>query len=536
MSRLLAIILAPLLLVGLLAPPSAEAAVRRFAVLVGNNEGRVSDQALYFAQDDALKMQEALTDLGGFEEDDVFLLLGKNRNQLLATMVDARKQVASAVSAGDEVVFLFYYSGHADDGGLQLGSTWLKFDELEKLIDATDADVRLAFVDACNSGELTRGKDREKGGVRAPSFIFDVTERLGASGTVIITSSSEDESSQESDEIGGSYFTYYLVGGLYGSADTNADGLVTLTESYDYVYRETVMRTSGTRSGSQHPTFEWELSGEGDVVLAELDPAGSKLLFPADLGGTFAVFDVERRSFVGEVELDGADRALAVRPGRYLVQRRYPTHLLVADLRVKDGESLDLAGVPFKPVEYEDDVAKGTIDKKIAVAERPHAAIRLIFGGAAPSQEAIKLEYFPQVGLAGAGVRADWDQKWAGVDIAAGTWAGQITPIDDDVVTGTFTLFTGGVEAGWATRPAALRAGIGFRLAGTYLQRDFDDDFQLPTDSISSLSPGLSTWVGWWPNNFQLDLNLRVMRVPYNLDDRGGFNMSELYLGTGWRF
>jgi len=527
-------LLAALMLSAALPAPSAEAAVRRFAVLVGNNEGRVADQSLYFAEDDALKMRAALTDLGGFEDEDIQLLLGRNRNQLLASMVEARSEIAQATAAGDEVVFLFYYSGHADDTGLQLGSTWLRFAELEELVDATDADVRLAFVDACNSGELTRGQDREKGGVRAPGFVFDVTERLGASGTVIITSSSDDESSQESDEIGGSYFTYYLVGGLYGSADTNSDGVVTLSESYDYVYKETVMRTSGTRSGSQHPTFEWELSGEGDVVLAELDPAGSRLLFPAELGGTFAVFDVERRSFVGEVELADADRALAVRPGRYLVQRRYPTHLLVADLRIKDGESLDLSGAAFEPVEYEDDAAKGTIDKKIEVANRPHTAIRLIFGGAAPSQEDIKNKYFSGVGLAGAGVRADWDQKWAGVDIAAGTWPGQITPIDDPVKA-TFTLTTGGVEAGWASRPAAIRAGVGLRLAGTYMQRDFDDD-QLDTDAISTLSPGVTTWVGWWPNNFQLDLNLRVMRIPYNLDEQGGFGVSEMYLGTGWRF
>jgi hypothetical protein len=525
-------LIAAWLLALLLALPGAEAAVRKIAVVAGNNEGRVSDMALFFAEDDARKVAGALLELGGYQANDVDLLLGRNKTAMLAAMVQAREAVARAREAGDETLFLFYYSGHADDAGLQLGNSWLTFDELERLVEATGADVRLAFVDACNSGALTR----EKGGVRAPSFVFDVTERLGAAGTVIITSSSSDEASQESDEIGGSYFTYYLVGGLYGAADRDSDGAVTLAESYDYVYRETVLRTSGTRSGAQHPTFEWDLAGEGDVVLTELAPAGARLDFPASLSGVYAVFDVERRSFVGEVEAGDVDRALAVRPGRYLVQRRYPTHLLVSDLRVREGDRVDVGAVDFVPVEYEDDVAKGEIEHKIKLASRPHTAIRAVFGGAAPSDKAIAEQYFNGVGLAGASVRADWEHRWVGGDLLAGTWSGAIAPSEGQSVAATFTMTTGGLEAGWATRPRALRAGAGLRLAGTYLQRSFDEEQQVPSDQLLTLSPGFTLWAGWWPSNFQLDLNLRVMHIPYDLDGQRGFNMTESIIGMGWRF
>lgn len=519
------------LLLGLSLAAPADAAVRRVAVLVGNNEGRVSDQALYFAERDAEKMREALTELGGFERGDVQLLLGRGRGQVLSAMVEAREAVERARGDGDEVIFLFYYSGHADDEGLQLGNTWLRFDELEALVDRTEADVRLAFVDACNSGELTR----DKGGVRAPSFVFDVSERLGAAGTVIITSSSEDEASQESDEIGGSYFTYYLVGGLYGAADRNGDGVVTLGESYDYVYRETVLRTSGTRSGAQHPTFEWDLSGEADVVLSELDPAGSRLVFPAALEGAYAVFDVERRSFVGEVEAGEVDRALAVRPGRYLIQRRYPTHLLVADVRIDDGAELDVAALDFEPLEYEDDLAKGAIDKQIAAARRPHTTLRLLFGITAPSREDYALQYFPGTGLAGAGLRYDKDQLWGGLDISSGTWTGTILPAQLPV-DARFTYADAGVELGWASRPRALRVGGGLRFAGVYLRRDFDAEQEVPSDFVLTASPGLVAWAGWWPGRLQLDLDLRLMYLPYDMDGQRGFAVSERYLGAGWRF
>jgi uncharacterized caspase-like protein len=59
---------------------------------------------------------------------------------------------------------------------------------------------------------------------------------VDASGEVVITSSSADELSQESDEVGGSYFTHYLLSGLRGAADTSGDGEVTLDEAYRYVY------------------------------------------------------------------------------------------------------------------------------------------------------------------------------------------------------------------------------------------------------------------------------------------------------------
>ena len=61
-----------------------------------------------------------------------------------------------------------------------------------------------------------------------------------------LTSSSEDEASQESDQIGSSFFTHYLVSGLRGAADASDDDLVTLEEVYRYAREETLTRTAST--------------------------------------------------------------------------------------------------------------------------------------------------------------------------------------------------------------------------------------------------------------------------------------------------
>jgi len=199
--------LLPLLLYGT-APANAE--VRRFALVVANNEGAASAQRLYFAEQDALKMQGILARQGQVAPDDLQLVLGGTRTQVLAALGALKVRITQAEAAGDDTILTFYYSGHADDANLEIGRTTLAWTELADILDRSGADVRIAFVDACQSGQLTR----RKGGTLAPSFVFEVQERLDATGSVYLTSSASDESSQESDSIGGSYFTHFLASAL----------------------------------------------------------------------------------------------------------------------------------------------------------------------------------------------------------------------------------------------------------------------------------------------------------------------------------
>jgi len=518
-------------------PSSAQAAIQRFALLVANNEGAKGTQPLVFAHDDLARMQGVLTELGGYDDDRMVVVQGEQRRDLLQAFGVMRDDIAQAQAAGDEAVFLFYYSGHADDDRLQLGTTELTYDELELMLDKSGADVRLAFIDACQSGALTRAK----GGTRAPSFVFDVSERLGSEGTVIITSSTGDESSQESDEIGGSYFTHYLVSGLHGAADRNHDEVVTLAEAYDYVYNETVLRTSGTRSGVQHPTFEWDLAGEGDLVLTDLDSSRATLMFSADLAGAFAVFDVTRRAFVAEVDLlrgGSADRRLAIRPGRYQIQERFPTHLRVADVVVRAGDKVDVGQLAFEAVEYEDDVAKGTIDRKIQRARLPDSSFRVVSGAFAPMNAEVMNQYIPAMIMGGASWRLNWrDGRWLTVDMVGGGASSTIQIEDlaaEPVAVGSLLVGTG---AGWSTAPRQWQAGVGIRLDMLYIGRSFTADLSLPDQQLTALSPGVVHWVGWHPGKLEFDVEWRIQAVPIKFEDRDrGFFMHQVLFAAGYRF
>ncbi len=512
----------------------AFAEVQRWAVIVGNNEGFANTHPLYFAEQDGKKMRSILTTLGDVEEGDVRLLLGRNRNELLGALGALRGPISEAKLRGDETVLYFYYSGHGDADQLQLGRTWLTYPELEELLERSGADVRVAFVDACQSGALTR----TKGGTKAPPFLVDVSERLDSTGSFIITSSTGDEASQESDEIGGSYFTHFLASALSGAGDADGDGRVTLLEMYQHVYHETLYRTAGTRGGPQHPSYDWSISGTGDFVLTQLDRTGASLVFPADNAGTFAVFDVERRMFLAEVDVTADDRRLSLRPGRYLVQRRYPTHLAVADVSLARGASVRLDAPAFRALEYEDDVAKGSVQKLIRQGNLPRLSVRTLLGGRGFSDADVQARYFPGTPAAGAEARFNWrDGKWASLDLLAGSGVGELSlvelPYDVPVRLDTVGF---GLGAGYATREAPFRIGGGIHLQGIYLNRSFPGE-DIDAQELFTVAPGLAGWTGWYPRRFELELALRTHYLPYVVDGRDqGMAYSELVLAIGYRF
>ncbi len=518
----------------LLGAAPATAGVQRFAVLAGNNEGAPGMHLLYFAEDDAIKMQRVLTSVGGYQEDDVRVVLGGRRNDLLEAMTDVRRDIEAAKQRGDETLFLFYYSGHADENRLQLAHTWLGYEMLDELIERTGADVRLAFLDACQSGVMTG----TKGGVKAPSFVFDISERLGASGQVVITSSSGDEASQESDEIGGSYFTHFLTSALMGAADEDADQRVTLAESYQYVYHETVYRTSGTRTGTQHPTFEWDLAGKGDVVLTDLAAARSTLRFPPEMHGIYAIFDRSRRMFVAEVDLKGRERKISLHPGGYLVQMRYPTHLEVARVNLQEGQIFDMSQARFEAVEYEEDVARGSIEQRIRKANLPRLALRIMAGVWRPTEAQVESEYLPAIPTGGAGLRfADRKGRWVAADVFSGGKSATLVFEEADFevpVTVSSTVF--GVWGGFATKPRRFQFGGGLGLSGAHIRRSFPET-SVATQDLFTVAPGAAAWFGWHPRRFEIEIELRLYSLPYQIDSFDKvLGYSEGLLSFGYRF
>jgi uncharacterized caspase-like protein len=120
------------------------------------------------------------------------------------------------------------------------------------------ASERVIFIaNTCNSG-ASGGRT-----ILSPSTPATLSEhfldRLAqGKGTIVLTASSANEVSQESDWFRHGVFTYYLLEGLKGRADDDGDGLVTVGEVFRYVSRKVPEATGH----DQHPVKKGEVVGE----------------------------------------------------------------------------------------------------------------------------------------------------------------------------------------------------------------------------------------------------------------------------------
>lgn len=287
------------------------APVRRIGMFIGANDGGRSRVTLRWAAEDARRMAQVMNELGSIAPADTYYLADPEVDQVRSDLRRLTERVESIAPAARRVEFVFYYSGHSDDQGLLIGDSRLPYRELRELIQGVGADVTVAIVDGCESGAFTR----LKGGDRVQPFLTD--ESADMTGFAFLTSSSDSEASQESDRIQASFFTHFVVSGLRGAADTTQSGRVTLNELYHYAFRETLAMTSSTTAGPQHPSYDIQLTGTGDIVLTDISRPEGALRFASGLSGRVLIRSAAG-NIISEFHTSGSSaRILAVPPGSY---------------------------------------------------------------------------------------------------------------------------------------------------------------------------------------------------------------------------
>jgi hypothetical protein len=181
----------------------------------------------------------------------------------------------------------------------------------------------------------------------------------------MLSSSTADEVSHESERLGGSFFTHHLVSGLQGAADTNGDGQVTLPEVYRYSYAAT-LRSSGRTASLQHPTYAFDVKGKGELVLARLEQGTrpSAHLFLTEPATYLVVKGGEGGEVLAEVRTTTAATHLALPPGAYFVQQREPDHYREYRLELGASARVHLAEQPHQRIAYARLVRKGGGDRR----------------------------------------------------------------------------------------------------------------------------------------------------------------------------
>lgn len=444
--------LVALVALALLAPPRAARAAARFAVVVGSNAGATGRPALWFAEKDAEGFRRVLVELGEFPSANVQLLEAPGAARIRQAIASADAAIERARAAGEHPLFVFYFSGHASSGGIELGAERLPFDELRALVTATRADAKVAIVDACEAGLLTQ----VKGATPAPALDFALPAPEAVQGTAFIASTAVGESAQESAAIGGSFFTHHLEVAMRGAGDADGDGLVTLGEAFRYTSSQTLAGTLATFAGGQHATYEFRMSGRGDVILTDLRRADARLTLPRDPGATYVL-----RGPMGLLaEVAGGEKpiALALPAGRYRVERRAREGRATAELVLDRGTTEPLPSLA--PTRYELARSKGGPKPGLLFAGAGGTALGLPNFGAAPT---FRLGARKELGPIGLRVRLDYlgksvDDAGLRYDLAyVGGAVAALYPLNASRI-----LVEAGPELGYGYASQRLSNGLGF--------------------------------------------------------------------------
>ncbi|HZI16468.1 MAG TPA: caspase family protein [Myxococcus sp.] len=509
--------------VALVATAAHADTLRRFALVAGNDEGGGDTRPLRFARDDARKMYELLQRLGGVAPGDAKLLLNEDSRDFLEALTDLEARARAAKARGERTALLVYYSGHAKDGSLRLGGSRLAFDDLKRRLSDAPADIRIAILDSCRSGTLTR----TKGARRAPAFEIESGAARDARGLVILTSSAADEDSQESDALGGSYFSHHLASGLLGDADRSGDGRVTLFEAYSHAYARTVADTAASTAGPQHPTFSYDLAGNGDLVLTDLRASGEGLLVPALAPAGMYYFVDPGGLVVAELDKTAdVERRVALAPGTYRVKRRLADRLRIGEVEVNRGRQAVLVEARLRDAPFTDDPVKGAARNggswwTLGLA----GGVQSFFD--APTRDTL----FHSVGLLGAEAqlhdyfRQDW--VW-GMDVAVGSAQRTLALPTLSGPTYKYSMMSLGTTLSSEWPRGNLAPFVGVRMAYLVMRREFDDGVY-PDQKFAMFSPGLVGGLRWKPiSRLHVTGRLRTHYLLYTVDEQRSLGYWEL--------
>lgn len=308
---------------------ASAAEIQRVAIVVGSNMAPPGRVPLRYAHEDARKVADVLTSVGGFAARDVRLLFDPEPARLLAAFDE---ELAVAGRRAEETLLFFYYSGHADEQSIFPAGQALAFSELKARLDDSRAKLRVGLLDSCRGGSWTGSKGLKK----VEPFEIDAAPQLAEEGSVLIASSSGQESAHETESLKGSFFTHYWNAGLRGAADRGGDGVVTLNEAFEYARTLTIRDTALLGQEPQHPSFQMKLSGRRDFPLTTL-ANGRTTLFYDQLTGPTEVVRLSDGLVIVETQPGARRVRLGLPSGSYLVRRRAPDGVFVRIITLSAG-------------------------------------------------------------------------------------------------------------------------------------------------------------------------------------------------------
>lgn len=226
---------------------------RILAVSVGINKyARPGVGVLHLAENDARDFATLINNTG---DASVKLLLGKNATK--QSIINAMQTMAAAARPDD--ILVLFFSGHGLKGGMAAYntnslSTLVSYKELGAIFRSSAARTKLIMADTCHSGSMRLGKRKGSEADR---------KRLKDQDILLFLSSRDNETSNEAPgAMHNGLFTHFVLDGMAGNADANADHRITARELFDYVSKRVVNMSRGT----QHPVMWGKF--DADMIIS----------------------------------------------------------------------------------------------------------------------------------------------------------------------------------------------------------------------------------------------------------------------------
>jgi hypothetical protein len=222
---------------------TGKAKAHAYAIVIGIEQYQQKLPRADFAAHDAEIMGHYLTNVLGYQEENVVVLLNER-----ATKTGVEKYIEGWLPdhvEKDDSVFI-YYSGHGapnpktgkaylvpyDGDPTFVEQTSYPLARLYERLEALPAKEVVVMLDSCFSG--SGGRSVIAKGMRP--MVLSVENPLLAKGrTVVLAAGSGDQVSSTYDQKGHGLLTYFFLKGLQGEADRNRDRSIELTELFDYL-------------------------------------------------------------------------------------------------------------------------------------------------------------------------------------------------------------------------------------------------------------------------------------------------------------
>lgn len=254
---------------------------KKWALIIGIEDYAHLPDAEY-ARKDALVVKEYFVRILGVPDSNVILLMD---NDATKARIESFVHDYLPRNVRKDTQLYVYFAGHGApdikkgnaylvpyDGDTRfLKSTGYQLKQFYADLDKIGNGHTYIFLDACFSGIASRAAEMLAKGMRPALIHVEDTQisRKSANHMVAISSSSAGEPSNAYPDTEHGLFTYFLLKGLVGDADSNADKWLSINEVYQYVFTN-VTRQAKRMGSQQMPMITPSLAKTKDITLSKV--------------------------------------------------------------------------------------------------------------------------------------------------------------------------------------------------------------------------------------------------------------------------